>query len=92
MENIKRKFTSDFKLKVILEALKEQQTLAELSQKYELHPNQISVWKTEFLAKAKQTLELKKPKPSDSSPELEQMFAKIGKLQMELDYLKKKLS
>ncbi|MFC3813317.1 transposase [Lacihabitans lacunae] len=52
MKNIKRKFTSDFKLKVILEALKEQQTLAELSQKYELHPNQISVWKTEFLAKA----------------------------------------
>lgn len=92
MKKIKRKFTADFKLKVILDALKEQQTLSELSQKYELHPNQISIWKTDFLAKAKQTLEIKKAKSTESSPELEEMFAKIGKLQMELDFLKKKLS
>jgi transposase len=92
MKNIKRKFTTDFKLKVILDALKEQQTLSEPSQKYELHPNQISIWKTDFLAKAKQVLETKKQKPTDSEQEQTDLFAKIGKLQMELDYLKKKLS
>lgn len=92
MKNIKRKFTPDFKLKVILDALKEQQTLSELSQKYELHPNQISIWKTDFLAKAKQVLETKKQQPTDSDQEQNDLFAKIGKLQMELDYLKKKLS
>jgi transposase len=66
MKNIKRKFTPDFKLKVILDALKEQHTLSELSQKYELHPNQISIWKTDFLAKAKQVMETKKSRPTES--------------------------
>lgn len=92
MKNIKRKFTPDFKLKVVLEALKEQQTLRELSQKYELHPNQISIWKTDFLAKAKQFMEAKKSRPTGSEQDQNELFAKIGKLQMELDYLKKKLS
>ncbi len=40
----RRKLSADFKAKVALEALKEQQTLQELAQKYELHPNQISAW------------------------------------------------
>jgi transposase-like protein len=43
MKNTKRKFTSEFKLKVILDVLREKQTLTELSQKYELHANQISL-------------------------------------------------
>lgn len=92
MKNIKRKFTPDFKLKVVSDALKEQQTLSELSQKYELHPNQISIWKTDFLAKAKQVMETKKSRPTGLEQDQNELFAKIGKLQMELDYLKKKLS
>ncbi|MBK6978337.1 MAG: transposase [Cytophagaceae bacterium] len=48
MRNVKRKFTPDFKLKVILDALSEKQTLSELSQKYKLHSNQISLWKQDF--------------------------------------------
>lgn len=92
MKNIKRKFTPDFKLKVVLDALKEQQTLRELSQKYELDPNQISIWKTDFLAKAKQVMEAKKSRPTGSEQDQNELLAKIGKLQMELDYLKKKLS
>lgn len=46
----RRKFTSKFKTKVVLEALKEKTTLAELAQKYELHPQQITNCKKEFLA------------------------------------------
>lgn len=92
MKNVKRKFTSDFKLKVILDTLTEKQTLAELSQKYELHPNQISLWKTDFLVKAKQVMEIKKEKVGKNDSEQDELFAKIGKLQMEIDFLKKKLS
>ncbi|MCP4123785.1 MAG: transposase [Bacteroidetes bacterium] len=40
-----RKFTSKFKAKVVLEALKERSSLANLAQKYELHPNMIAKWK-----------------------------------------------
>ena len=41
-----------FKTKIVLEALKEQATLAELGAKYDIHPNQITTWKKEFLGNA----------------------------------------
>ncbi len=47
----RRKFTSSFKTKVVLEAIKERSSLAELAQKYELQPTQISAWKKCFSGK-----------------------------------------
>jgi len=52
MKQTRRKFTPEFKTKVVLEALSERLTLTELAQKHELHPNQIIQWKREFLDKA----------------------------------------
>ena len=49
MRKTRRKFESSFKAKVVIEALKERETLQQLALKFELHPNQISVWKQEFL-------------------------------------------
>jgi len=46
----RRKFTSKFKTKVVLESLKEHQSVNELAQKYELSPSQISKWKRDFIA------------------------------------------
>jgi transposase len=92
MKKTKRKFTSDFKLKVILDALTERETLTVLSQKYNLHPNQISLWKQDFLEKSKQILESKKENSAKEKQNVDALFAKIGQLQMELDFLKKKLS
>ena len=46
----RRKFTADFKAKVVLEALKERSTIEELARKYELHPTQINTWKREAVA------------------------------------------
>ena len=45
----RRKFTSDFKFKVVLEALSERYSIQELGRKYELHPTQITSWKSQFL-------------------------------------------
>ena len=47
----RRKFQSSFKAKVVLEAIKNQQTLAELAKKYDVNPTMISNWKAEFLEK-----------------------------------------
>ena len=93
MKRKRRTFSASFKLKVILSALQERETLSELSQKYDLHPNQISKWKTDFLDNATHYL---KPPAKESKDEdqvkVEELYAKIGQLQMELDFLKKKLS
>ena len=92
MKNKRRKFTADFKLKVILESLKEREPLSDLAQRHQLHPNQISKWKSEFLDNASSYM--KKPlrdKTEQSSVELKELYAKIGELQMEIDFLKKRL-
>ena len=92
MKKKRRTFSTEFKLRVILESLKERDSLSELAQKYELHPNQISKWKTDFLDNA--AYYMKKPsegKSKEDSIESKELYAKIGQLQIELDFLKKKL-
>lgn len=91
MSKSRRKFNAKFKSRVALEALQERHTLAELAQKYELHPNQISAWKRELLEGAESVFEKKRgPKPSDDPAKESQMFQQIGELQYELAWLKKK--
>jgi len=93
MSKQRRKFTKEFKLKVILEALQERSTIKELCQKYELYPTQVSNWKQNFLDKAMATMDVKdiKEVKKDSEQEKEKLYAKIGQMQMELEFLKKKL-
>ena len=52
-----RKFNSAFKEKVAIEAIKEQRTISELAQEFEIHPNQVSQWKREFLERSAQIFE-----------------------------------
>ncbi|MFT7420753.1 MAG: transposase [Arcticibacterium sp.] len=88
----RRKFTPKFKLKVVMEALKERQTLAELAQKFELSPQQISTWKREFLNNAETVFESsKKDKRSDSEIEKENLLKTIGELKVANDFLTKAL-
>jgi putative transposase len=91
MKNVKRKFTSEFKLRVILDALREKQILSELSQKYQLHSNQISLWKQDFLNKALKVMPSKQDKVPLDDPEKKELYTKIGQLQMEVDFFKKKV-
>ncbi|MGA1772405.1 MAG: transposase [Flavobacteriaceae bacterium] len=86
----RRKFTPEFKAKVALEAAKDQLTLAQLSQKFEVNAVTISKWKSEFLANISATFSNAK-EASDSQPEVpvEKLYAQIGKLKVELDFLKK---
>ena len=52
MKQKRRNFTSSFKTKVVLEALKERETIQQLGVKYAVHPNQITTWKKQFLENA----------------------------------------
>ena len=92
MRRKRRTFSSEFKLKVILESLKERDSLSELSQKFDLHQNQISKWKNDFLVNAKSHLVASSAtQDSKKDQDIEKLYSKIGKLQMEIDFLKKKL-
>lgn len=93
MRQTRRKFDSTFKTKVVLEALRERNTLSGLAVQYDLHPNQISQWKQEFLEKSEQVFDQKRL-TSSTEPEVDvaKLYAKIGELQMERDFLKKSLT
>ena len=85
----RRKFTSKFKTKVVLEALKERQSVAELAQKYELHPTQISTWKKEFIEGAEQVFESgKKSSKTEAEQEKDRLLKTIGQLKMDVDFLR----
>lgn len=90
----RRKFSADFKAKVVLEALKEHSTMEELARKYELHPNQIHIWKKEFLNKASIVFSSGESISEDKKHQeevLEKLYAQIGQQKVEIDWLKKKL-
>ncbi len=90
----RRKFSADFKAKVVIEALKERDTIEALARKYELHPNQITLWKKEFIENAPAAFATE----SDISDEkkqqeamVEKLYSQIGQQKVEIDWLKKKL-
>ena len=88
----RRKFTSKFKTKVVLECLKEIEPLSALAGKYELAPTQISKWKKEFLSNAERVFENGKAKiQNEAEVERDQLLKTIGALKVENDVLKKVL-
>ena len=85
----RRKFSKDFKAKVVLEALKERATLESLAKKYELQPTQISLWKSQAMNNFSALFSQEKEK--ENEVDVQQLYAQIGKLQIQNDFLKKKL-
>jgi transposase len=85
----RRQFSAEFKAKVALEALKEQQTLQELASRYEVHPNQISSWKQEFIQNSASLFN--KGKKKEESVDSSRLYEEIGRLKVEIDFLKKRV-
>ena len=88
MKAKRRKFAAAFKANVAIEALRERETMAELSKHYEVHPNMISKWKQEFLERSSEIFETRAPEENFEA-EKEKLYAKIGQLEVERDWLKK---
>jgi transposase-like protein len=80
----RRNHGSLFKAKVALEAIKGDQTLVELAERFEVHPNQITEWKKLLMERASEVFD--KGKPS-REPDVKELHAKIGQLAMENDFL-----
>lgn len=91
MKTKRKQYSPSFKAKVALEALKDKETLAELSKKFEVHPTQIGKWKQEFLSRAASVFEKPSEVQSEEQIDPDQLYAKIGRLELENEFLKKSL-
>jgi len=97
MSRIRQRYTPEFKFQVVLEVLREEQTVNEIAVKHQIHPNLISRWKSEFLesgAKAvfdrnKQIDETARLKAEFEEKEAK-LYQEIGQLTTQLAWLKKK--
>lgn len=88
----RRRFTSSFKTKVVLEALKEREPLSKLASRYDLHPNQITTWKNQAINNLDKLFDGKSGATGSEANEqkLNKLYEEIGRLKVECDWLKKK--
>ncbi len=88
----KKSFTSEFKSKVAIEALKGQKTVSELAAEFEVHPTQIKNWKKQLMEVSRAAFNTKQQQKAQELAEVERdrLYAQIGQLKVELDWLKKK--
>jgi transposase len=92
MKAKRKRYDSEFKARVALEALKAERTIQEIAKEYEVHPVQVSEWKKRMAQGASEVFEGggKKAQESDFYRERDNLHRKIGQLSVELDWLRKK--
>lgn len=86
----RRNHSPDFKAKVAREAVRGEQALAELAQKYDVHATQIAQWKAELLQDASTVFGANKP--AEFTVDVKVLHAKIGELTLEKDFLESALT
>ena len=88
---MRRKFDAAFKARVAMEAVKGEATLAELASRHQVHPNQITQWKKQALDGMPAVFaDKRKNGRQDKESSEDELYRQIGKLKVELEWLKKK--
>jgi transposase-like protein len=91
MSRKRRAFGASFKAKVALAACRGDKTTAELASQFGVHSSQVTAWKKQLLEQAPELFEDgRRSRREERSVEEEELFAQIGRLKMELEWLKKK--
>jgi putative transposase len=81
-----------FKTRVVVEAFEGHKTVNEIASAYEIHPSQVGKWKSQALARLPEVLSDGRQAKGDGGPQREaRLYEEIGRLRMEVEYLKKKL-
>ena len=92
MKRNRKQYSPDFKAKVAMEALKGQETIAELAIRFEVHPTQITKWKRELVAGAGNIFGADPNKKiKDEKGLINQLYQQIGQLKVEKYFLEKGL-
>lgn len=92
MKAKRKRYDSEFKSRVALEALKGERTIQQIAKAYDVHPVQVSDWKKRMAQGAAEVFETrgKKSPGKDFDQERDNLHRKIGQLSIELDWLQKK--
>ena len=91
MTQKRKQYTMQFKFKVALEAAKEVKTVNQLASDYDLHPNQVSIWKKQLLEEGPSLFSRRVDRQQEQQAAQEaELYEQIGRLRMELEWLKKK--
>ena len=83
-------YSPQFKAKVALAAVRQEKTLSQLAAQFKIHPVAISKWKAQLLAQAADVFIDGRTKKKADDPTTDELFQKIGRLEIENDWLKKK--
>jgi transposase-like protein len=93
MSKQRRQFTAKFKFQVALEAAKELKTINEIASGYEVHPTQVKQWKKQLQEGGADVFDEKADKVAQAQSVMETtLYEQIGRLKMELEWLKKKVA
>ena len=92
MSKKRKKYNPEFKAKVALAALKNDETTSELAARFGIHPNMISNWKKALLEGAADIFEKGNKSQQQTEANVDELYRQIGKLQVERDFLSRKLS
>jgi transposase len=90
----RKRYTSEFKSKIVLEILKEEKSMNEIASENGIHVNQLRQWRNTFLEQMPQLFDKKNQKvdkmKTDYEDKIENLYAEVGRLTTELSWLKKK--
>jgi transposase-like protein len=92
MSNKRKRYNPEFKAKVALAAIKNEETMSELSARFGVHPTMISAWKRALLDSASDIFDKNQKAKKQTEKQVDALYKKIGQLQVERDFLSKKLS
>lgn len=88
---MRKNYSSEFKVKAVLQLLKGEKTASQLASELEVHPAQLSQWKKSFMDHAQSAFEAHRKANKDSEANTCELYEEIGRMKMELAWFKKKL-